>query len=152
MAHVTLVERRLQLTIMLIGNEIGYRLAKVPEKLVARLRAFDDVSGEDRHPGHRIVSAPSFELTDQVVGPVLGTRLPAVADDVMDPRFADQTGADDLFVAVEIPVEVLLHESTVELVDLQSCGFRSGRVVGDTEERVAETQQDPVAGWSDAHE
>jgi len=40
----------------------------------------------------------------------------------------------------------VLHEGCVQLVDFEAGGFRGCGVVGDSKERIANAQNDPVAG------
>ena len=88
MAHAPLVQRGLQLAVMLVGDQVANGLAEVPQEPVAGFGAFHHLPGENRHPGQRIIAAPLLELRDHVVGPVLRTGLPAIVDHVADAALA----------------------------------------------------------------
>ena len=90
-AHAALMQRGFQLAVVFVGDQVGDGLAEVPEEAVAGFGAFHHVSGEDGHPGQRIVAAALFELGDHVVGPVLRAGLPTVGDDVRMPRLPIQS-------------------------------------------------------------
>src|SRR5450432_2509130 len=105
---------------MLIGDEVRDGLSEIPEKAIARSRTFDNTSRQHRQPRFRIVTTQCFELREHVVGPILRTSLPAVVDYILNPSLAHQISADDILIAVEIFLEVVLHKSPIELVHLEA--------------------------------
>ena len=131
---------------MLIVGKVGDRLAKVPEKSVTGLSAVHDLPGQNRHPGDRIISATLSELGDHIVGPILRAGFPAVVDHIAHAPLTYERGTDGLLIAIEVSLEILLHKSAVELIDLKTRGLSRGWMVGDSEQRVAEAQHYPLAG------
>src|ERR1022692_2542705 len=91
------------------------RLAEVPQDAVARFGAFHDVAGEDRQPGMEIVAAPSGELGEHVIGPVLHPGLPTVGDDEAQAALAHQV-ADGVLILAQIVVEIRFDIAFVEFV------------------------------------
>ena len=102
MAHAPLMQRCLQLAVMLVRDQIANGLAEVPQEPVAGFGAFHYLPGENRHPGQRIVATQLLELRDHVVGPVLRTRLPTIVNHVADAALAHVIRADRLLVAVQV--------------------------------------------------
>jgi hypothetical protein len=50
-AHAALVQRRFQLTVMLVCGQVGNGLSKVRQEPVAGLGVLDHSAGKYRHPG-----------------------------------------------------------------------------------------------------
>ena len=83
-AHVALVEDFFEFAVVFCGDEVFNGLAEVPKELVAGFRALDDLAGQDGQPRGGVISAQTFEVGEDVAGPILRAGLPAVVDDVMD--------------------------------------------------------------------
>ena len=130
-AHPALFQRGFQLAIMLVCDQVGNGLAKIPQEPVARFGAIDHMPRQNRHPGQRIIAAQLLELRDHVIGPILRTGLPAIVDDVADASFSHEVRANRLLVTVEVVIEILLHKPAIQLIHFEAGSFRGRRMVGD---------------------
>ena len=140
MPHSALVEGFFQLSIVLVGNKISDSLAEVPQKTIALLSTFHDAACQHREPGNSVVATQLFELGEHVVSPVLRSGFPTVVDDILDAFLSHLICADCFFVAVEVLFEVILNKAPIELVDFESGGFRSSRVIRYAKQGIPDTQ------------
>src|SRR5205823_6478126 len=83
-ADAVLVERLRRHAVMILRQQVGDGPAEVPEKTVARFRAFHNSSGEDRQIRSRIVVTASLKLGDHVLGPVLDACFPTVHQEIAE--------------------------------------------------------------------
>ena len=86
--HAAVVQHLSEQIVVIVGQQISKSFAEVPEESLAGGRTLNHPSGENWHPGTRIVSSPFGELRNEVVGPVLRAGFPAVADHVLKAAFA----------------------------------------------------------------
>ena len=143
--HPALMQHRLQLTVVLGRNQVRNRLAKIPQKPVARRSTLHHTPGQHRQPRRRIVSAQLFKLRQQVVGPVLRARFPAVIHHVMNAVLAHQLRSHRLRIAVQIRLKILAHIRAVHLVHFKARGLGRRRMIRDPQQRIAKAQHHPVA-------
>ena len=120
--------------VVLAGEQVGDGAPVIPEESICTGHVADDVAGKRGQPGQRVVSAQFAEAVAQLIGEVLWTRLDAVAEQRVDRRRLE---------AAEIRREVAAELATVELVDLETGGFRRRRPVGRTSERGTKAQDPP---------
>jgi hypothetical protein len=76
-ADAALLERCLHLAIMLVGDQVGDRLAKVPQELDRWPSELSTTCPQAPAATAWIVAAALFELGDHVVGPILRALPPS---------------------------------------------------------------------------
>src|SRR4029077_6106054 len=95
------------------------------------------------------VAAAFFEFGGEIVGPVCSAGFPTVVDDVLEATLAHEI-ADSGLIIVEIGGHVGADVIGVEFIDFEASAFGGGGMIGDSGERIAHAEDDPVAGGGGA--
>ena len=144
-AHAALLEGGCDLVVVVFDDHFRQRAAKVPQKPIARPSALDDPTCEGGQPDAKVVATASGELRRQLLRPVLRPCLPAVADQEPEPT-APHERASRARVLVEVLGHIAADVLGIQLVHFKTGGFRGGGMVRHAEQRVAEPEDDPLAG------
>ena len=76
--------------VVIVCQHVRQRLAKIPKKSLTGLGTLDYAAGQNRHTWARIITTPLGEFRDQIVGPVLSSRLPAIINHVLKTTLTHQ--------------------------------------------------------------
>ena len=142
-AHTALVEVLRGYSVVILGKEISDGAAEVPQKAIADVRAFHNSAGQHRQVGSRVVSAPTLKFADHLLGPVLVVGFPAVHEEIAE-TFAEvraQRSRNHVDVSPGIVADVF----AAELVYFVSRGFRTGRMIFLSGQRIPHAQDDPLS-------